>query len=187
MRPSFNSTAASLFFSSNLGAPYSHRATFFSVVDTLEDNYFAPISSELLPFMIRYLQQLYPSSFDLIFKEALNKRLGLHNDTSMHQTFEDLLVQAVVLNHTTIEELLTLPELDSWTYTSNSLDGPIGFSPSSFVAGLYRAAGLFEEGIEINTMEFTVRDVYELNFFENRAKNIRPKGCMEADPHIEYC
>ena len=51
----FNSTKAKAYFKKTVGLPYSHRSQFFSVIDTVEDNYFAPISSELIPFMIRYL------------------------------------------------------------------------------------------------------------------------------------
>jgi hypothetical protein len=63
VRRRFNSTKALDFYSKNEGAPYSHRVNFFSVVDTVEDNYFAPISSELVPFMIRYIQMIYPQIF----------------------------------------------------------------------------------------------------------------------------
>ena len=75
----FNKLVAWEFYNDTEGSPYSHRVTFFSVVDTLEDNYFAPMSAELVPFMFRYMQDLYPSTFDMIFKEALNKRLGIHD------------------------------------------------------------------------------------------------------------
>lgn len=60
VRRRFNSSKAADFFEQNEGAPYSHRVNFFSVVDTVEDNYFAPISSELVPFIVRYLQMVYP-------------------------------------------------------------------------------------------------------------------------------
>lgn len=73
----FNAKKARSYFKLTAGAPYSHRAQFFSVVDTVEDNYFSPISSELVPFMVRYMQSLYPSTFGIIFKEALNKRIGV--------------------------------------------------------------------------------------------------------------
>ena len=106
----FNSTKAKAYFKKTVGLPYSHRSQFFSVIDTVEDNYFAPISSELIPFMIRYLQSLYPSTFDMIFKEALNKRLGIIKESDYHQTFEDLLVSSVIEKKMTLEELFTLPE-----------------------------------------------------------------------------
>jgi hypothetical protein len=60
MSEKFNSEKARQFFAQSQGAPYSHRVLFFSVIDTVEENYFAPISSELVPFIIRYMQQLYP-------------------------------------------------------------------------------------------------------------------------------
>ncbi len=84
MSDRFNVTKAREFFTETEGAPYSHRIQFFSIVDTLEDNYFAPMSAELVPFIIRYMSQLYPTTFDLIFKEALNKRLGIHDLGNMH-------------------------------------------------------------------------------------------------------
>ena len=80
----FNAAKARQYFSLTSGAPYSHRAQFFSVVDTVEDNYFSPISSELVPFMVRYMQSLYPSTFDIVFKEALNKRLGIKDQKDFH-------------------------------------------------------------------------------------------------------
>ena len=106
----FNSTKARAFYKKTAGAPYSHRVQFFSVVDTVEDNYFAPISSELVPFMIRYMQQLYPSTFDMIFKEALNRRLNITTAKDMLQNFEDLLVSSVIEKKMTLEQLMTLPE-----------------------------------------------------------------------------
>jgi hypothetical protein len=45
-----------------------------------------------VPFIIRYLQALYPLTFDLVFKEALNKRLGLHDPDLYYHTLEDLMV-----------------------------------------------------------------------------------------------
>lgn len=117
-RKEFNSTLAWEFYKDTEGSPYSHRAQFFSVIDTLEDNYFAPLSAELVPFMIRYMQDLYPTTFDLIFKEALNKRLGIHDPDTFYHTFEDLMVQAVIQNKTSIEKLMTLPEEDTWSYAN---------------------------------------------------------------------
>ncbi|TNV72821.1 hypothetical protein FGO68_gene10611 [Halteria grandinella] len=185
VRRRFNSTKALNFFHNKTGAPYSHRANFFSVVDTVEDNYFAPISSELLPFMVRYIQMIYPQVFDSVFREALNKRLGFHDEATQHFTFEDLLVDAVTVKNTTLEELVIIPENDTWVY-SNLTDG---YSASTFVAALYREAGLFDPKIEkeINVQEFTVRDLYQLDFFNTTGQRSRPSACQEADPHISYC
>ncbi len=56
------------------------------------------------------------------------------------------MVQAVIQNQTSIEELMTRVENDTWSYSSPQ-DGPVGYSSPSFVVGLYRAAGLFDEDI----------------------------------------
>ena len=38
---------------------------------------------------------------------------------------------------------------------------------------------------EINTSEFTVKDIYELNIFDRRFD--KPDQCMEADHELLYC
>jgi hypothetical protein len=45
---------------------------------------------------------------------------------------------------------------------------------SSFVIGVYKAGGLFDD-LEINATEFTPKDVYTLNFFDSNY--IKPKKC----------
>jgi hypothetical protein len=96
-----------------------------------------------------------------VFKEALNKRLGLHDEATQYFTFEDMLVDAVTMKNITLEELMIIPENDTWVY-SNLTDGPIGYAAPTFIAALYRAAGLFDPKVEkeINVQEFTVRDLY---------------------------
>jgi len=116
----------------------------------------------------------------------LNKRIGVHEEKDFHQTFEDLLVASVVEKRMTLQQLFTEPELDSWKYLSPD-DGPHAFSSSTFVAWIFKAAGIFD-GLEINAQEFTVKDVYELDIFNTTSfKGSRPKTCQEADPHIPFC
>ena len=67
-------------------------------------------------------------------------------------------------------------EQDSWNYTTPD-DGPLAFSSSTYVASLYKAAGLFE-GLTINAQEFTAKDVYELDIYNTTSfKGTRPKSC----------
>jgi hypothetical protein len=79
---------------------------------------------------------------------------------------------------------MAVPEFDNWTYSS-PLDGPVGYSAASFAGALYRAAGLFDPLLELNMQEFTVRDLYHLDFFNTT--HTRPSACQEADPHLSYC
>ena len=74
--------------------PYGHRTQVFTAVDTVGDNYFSPMSAELMPFMIRYVAQLYPDSFKLMFKEGLNKRLGIHDEPNMHEDLADMIAHS---------------------------------------------------------------------------------------------
>ena len=63
----------------------------------------------------------------------------------------------------------------------------MGYSSPSFVVALYRAAGLFDGNLTINAQEFTVKDLYELDFYSTQSKLLRPPQCQEADPHVPYC
>lgn len=63
----------------------------------------------------------------------------------------------------TLYELFNIPEQDGWIYS----DGP-SYVCSAFVAGVYKAAGLFD-GFTVQATEFTPRDVYQLNFFNGTA------------------
>ncbi len=74
----------------------------------------------------------------------------------------------------TLYQLFDMPEIDGWIYS----DGP-SYVCSAFVAGVYKAAGLFGN-ITIQATEFTPRDVYQLNFFNATAT--RPSKCVKADP-----
>ncbi len=62
---------------------------------------------------------------------------------------------------------MAMPEIDGWEYSSISphKDG-LAYVCSSYVAALYKAAGLFDD-LEINATEFTPRDVYMLDFFDS--------------------
>jgi hypothetical protein len=65
------------FFNKIEGDPYGHGVQLFSIIDTEDDNYFAPFSAELLPFLIRYLEHWYPRAFESLLMQGLNKRLGV--------------------------------------------------------------------------------------------------------------
>lgn len=82
-----------------------------------------------------------------------------------------------------LEQLFAEPEQDSWTYSSAAA----GFASPTFVVALYRASGLFDPRLEFNVQEFTVRDLYELDFFNTTGQRQRPPQCQEADPHVAYC
>ena len=57
-----------------------------SLIDTEEDNYFPPLSSELLPFIIRYADDLFGEVgvYGRVLKEVMNKRLGIKDVKMYH-------------------------------------------------------------------------------------------------------
>jgi hypothetical protein len=79
----------------------------------------------------------------------------------------------------TIDQLFAIPEQQEWIYS----DGP-SYVCSAFVAGIYKAGGLFE-GLTIQAQEFTPRDVYQLAFYNTTG--VRPTVCELADPDLPYC
>ena len=93
---------------------------------------------------------------------------------------------------------MTIPEQDAWstviaadniTNSTKNSSLSIEYAPSTFIVGLYRAAGLFDPKIaqRINVQEFTVKDLYELDFYNTTSQRQRPQACQEADPHLSYC
>ena len=80
--------------------------------------------------------------------EALNKRLNTTN-LNLYQIYNVLYDRGM-----TLDQLFAIPEQDGWIYS----DGP-SYVCSAFVAGVYKAGGLFD-GKTIQATEFTPRDVY---------------------------
>lgn len=105
--------------------------------------------------------------------EGVNMRLGTKNLT---------LAQASAVaarRGIKFEELLAIPEKEGWEYS----DGK-NYVCSCFVVAFYKAGGLFDD-LEINSTEFTPKDLYQLDFFDKNYQ--KPKVCQEADPELPYC
>ena len=81
-----------------------------------------------------------------------------------------------------IQELLAIPEKDEWRYDANN--GEETFTPSSFVIQALQQLRVLDR-YKINSSEFTVKDVYELNLFDQHFDI--PDQCMEADHRLPYC
>ena len=79
----------------------------------------------------------------------------------------------------TVNEVAAMPELDSYTYSDGT-----NMVCSNFVAGMWKAAGLFD-GFEINAGEFTPHDLYRMKFFNSDL--IVPPNCRKADPGQSWC
>lgn len=60
------------------------------------------------------------------------------------------------------------------------------YSASTFVASMYKAAGIFGK-LAINAQEFTLKDVYQLDLYDVASSDKRPLQCREADPWVHHC
>ena len=82
-----------------------------------------------------------------------------------------------------VSEVMAIVEQDGWKYIGQYHDGE-SMVCSSFVAAVWKAAGLFGDNY-INAVEWTPKDVYQVNFFNTTWE--RPQYCVDADPNVPWC
>lgn len=172
-REKFNGTAALEWFETVEGMPYGYHNFLFSWIDTPADNYPPTLPNELIVIAFELVGELLPSVIESFFLQAMNHRL---ETTGLN--FKQVVAESEKRGITMLE-LMAMPELDGWMYS----DG-YSYVCSCFVVGVYKAAGLFGD-MEINAVEFTPKDVYQLNIFNETAE--LPEKCKEADPGLPYC
>eukprot|EP00698_Gefionella_okellyi_P000297 TRINITY_DN10251_c0_g1_i2.p1 TRINITY_DN10251_c0_g1~~TRINITY_DN10251_c0_g1_i2.p1 ORF type:complete len:438 (-),score=61.82 TRINITY_DN10251_c0_g1_i2:354-1667(-) len=163
MRARFNVTAAYEFFLSVEGNPYGWQNYFYGWVDTPEGNFPTPLSPQSVPVLISLLEQFDPAEANLAFLPGLNKRLGTVNLTIVE------ILHTIQQRNITWDQLITMPELDSYRYYFNTTHGeePLpAMVCSVFVTAFYRAAGLFP-GVEFQAAEFHPKDSYQVQIFDN--------------------
>ena len=140
----------------------------FSAIDTPNGNLPQTFPDEFFPIFFALVEQVAPDVSNLILGDAINMRLGT-NGISIKEL--GLISASKGL---TISEVMAMPELDSYTYS----DGK-SMVCSNFLAGLWKAAGLFGD-LEVNANEFTPYDVYRINFFDPNLET--PEHCQRNDP-----
>ncbi|KAL8226482.1 hypothetical protein R6Q57_016314 [Mikania cordata] len=177
LRAKFNETAAWEYAQSMIGKPYGYHNLIFSWIDTIDGNYPPPLDAHLVASVMTVWNQLQPEYAANIWNEALNKRLGTQG-----LELPEILVE-VERRGSSFAELLTIPEQDDWLY----VDGK-STSCVAFILEMYKEAGLFGDlANEIQVTEFTIKDAYTLNFFENNITRL-PKWCNDGDTvKLPFC
>ena len=168
----FNQTAAYEWFKSVEGYPYGYHNFLFGHIDTEADSYPAVLHPEAFPAVFSILQRLVPST-GTVFNEAINFRLNTTNLTIPE------MAEVIAERNLTWGKVFAMPERDYWRYS----DGP-SMVCSSFVVGLWKAAGLFDD-MEIHATEFTPRDAYSLTFIDPNP--VLPQECKDNDPTATFC
>ena len=176
-RAKFNETAAREFFLQTEGLPYGYHNFLFGWVDTPSDNLPPLIPNGLIPIIFSILEDLTPSTVDIFFNQAINKRLG-----TVGLNIKQLSAECARRN-TTIEAVMSQVEVEGWEYTGLENDGR-SYVCSAYVAAAYQAAGLFLPG-KINGPEFTPKDVYTLNFYD--LNFTKPAACQAVDGDQPFC
>ncbi|XP_054798773.1 uncharacterized protein LOC129303463 isoform X2 [Prosopis cineraria] len=177
IRAKFNETAAWEYARTMIDQPYGYHNMIFSWIDTLSANYPPPVDAHAVASVMTVWNHLQPDYAANMWNEALNKRLGTKG-----LTLPEILVE-VERRGSSFDELLTIPEQDDWVYS----DGRSA-SCVAFVLQMYKEAGLFEPiASSIQVTEFTIKDAYMLNFFENKSSRL-PKWCNDGDTvKLPYC
>ncbi|PIA27481.1 hypothetical protein AQUCO_07700034v1 [Aquilegia coerulea] len=81
------------------------------------------------------------------------------------------------------DKLLAIPEQDDWLYSDGKSTSCV-----VFILEMYKQAGLFDPiTSSIQATEFTIKDTYTLNFFENDPSHL-PKWCNAGDSvKLPFC
>jgi hypothetical protein len=173
MRAKFDVDKAWKEFDRLEGTPYGSSNFFFGFYDTINEN--LPDFFDLVFFtlVLNILEKIIPEKIENVMYDALNWRLGTQG-LAMSGIWEE-----VYKRKTTLNELFAIVEKEGVIYP----DGE-NYVCSSFLVRIYKVAGLFGS-LEINSTEFTPKDLYELNFFDVSGSQI-PEECKDYAPH-GYC
>ncbi|XP_015688081.1 uncharacterized protein LOC102706146 isoform X1 [Oryza brachyantha] len=177
LRAKFNETAAWEYAKSMDGKPYGYHNMIFSWIDTISDNYPPPLDAHVVASVMTMWNKLQPEYAANMWEEALNKRLGTKG-----LDLPEIIVESEKRG-TTFDKLLTIPEQDKWVYT----DGQSA-SCVAYVLMMYKDAGLFDPiSNSIEVTEFTIKDAYSLNFFEDNMTRL-PVWCNKDDSvELPFC
>ena len=145
---------AAEWFKTMEGYPYGYHNFLLSWIDTVNDNLPPLMPRELLPIAFDIIDHIQPKIFNNMMGESLNKRLGTEG-----LNMREIMAEAAQVDKT-VMDLLAEPELDEYVYS----DGPSQVC-SCFVAGIYKAGGLFGD-MEVQATEFSPKDVYQMKIYE---------------------
>jgi hypothetical protein len=130
----------------------------------------------LIHVIFSIVERIDKNVSEIFYTSALNKKLGTEG-----LNVSEIAVEAGKrgLN---VSQVAAMVEQDAWRYKGFYHDGK-AMVCSSFVASLWKAAGLFD--FPVNGVEWHPRDVYEVDLFDKNYT--RPQQCVEADPDAQYC
>lgn len=174
----FDVEATRQFFFETEGLPYGMHNFIYGWIDTERDNLPPALANEFLPIFGAIGYSIAPKTFDIVYSQALNKRLGTEGLSPSQ------IAATAARRGMTTQQVMAMPEQDGWVYSGIEPRDGLSYVCSAYVAALYKAGGMFGD-LEINATEWVPRDIYELNIFDKEFK--RPQACIDADPTLPYC
>ncbi|KAF5726774.1 hypothetical protein HS088_TW22G00456 [Tripterygium wilfordii] len=111
-----------------------------------------------------------------MWNEALNKRLGTEG-LDLYGILAETERRGLAF-----DQLLSIPEQDEWVYSDGKSTTCV-----AFILQMYKEAGIFSFlSNSIQVTEFTIRDAYMLQIFENNQTRL-PNWCNNGDGRLPFC
>jgi len=136
MRAKFNQTAAEEWFYSVEGLPYGYHNFLYSWVDTPELNWPYLLPKDIVPIVFAIIEKFDANLTSTFFTQSLNHKLGTKGLDIAGIAAEG------AKRGLNVSDVMALVEQDGWKYHGFWHDGE-SMVCSCFVAGLWKAAGLF--------------------------------------------
>lgn len=172
-RKKFDEAKAWAFFDSMEGHNYGYHNFLFGYWDTKSENNTPLMDLTFISQLAGLLEKVAPSLTIKMVYEALGKRL---NTTILSK---DSLWDMIYATKKSLEEIMAIPEDESWSYS----DGH-NYVCSSFLVAVYKAGGLFGD-LPLNAPEFTPKDLSELRIWDVSGAKVPPE-CQGFAPR-GYC
>lgn len=179
-RKNFNESAAIEWFNANEGYDYGFKTLIWAWLDTTTSNFPCLPSDfssncmqwQLLEPLIAYVDRLIPEAGDMLWNAGLSKRLNTADGAlRTSELYQEAARQGMATN-----EVITIPEQDTWMYNTTRYDQPaVGRSMVCcvYVCSSWKAAGVFGSLADsINCAEQTNWDDYVLTIHANSYEQI---------------
>jgi hypothetical protein len=173
-RAKFNPSKAWAWFRSIENLQYGIKNFAFTLLDDPFHNFDAITDINSAVLMFNLLDMVVKGARDTMITAALNMRLGTQD-----LSFADVLYE-IDRRGTTLENIMKIPELDGWLYSNGQ-----NYVCSVLSIKMLQEGGLLA-GLNINSHEFTPRDVYMLKIYESDPTKMPPL-CQQNDPKLPFC
>jgi len=160
----FDADKAIEYFNAHEGLPYGFHNFLYGWVDTPDGDWPPLLPQSFAPVLFSMVEHFAPKIAFNFFTQALNKRMGIMDESQTPMNITEIAVAAAAQNMR-IEDVMAMPEIDGWEYYGEGARDGESMVCSVLVTALYKAGGLYDD-LEINATEFHPLDAYSMNFYD---------------------